>query len=107
MHKMDIVSRCSNLEGSPRENYVCHPTFWFDDGSVVLRVQDHLFKVHRSFLSRHSSFFAQHQYITKTSEDNREDGDMDCDYIMIGHERRVLVQDVEILLEHLYHDVWV
>ena len=31
---------------------------------------------------------------------------MDCDYIMIGHERRVLVQDVEILLEHLYHDVW-
>lgn len=103
--QMDIVS--SNLQGNSRENCVYHPKFWFEDGSAILRVQDHLFKIHRSFLSRHSSFFAQHQSIAKSSKDNREDGDVDCNYIVVGHERRVLVHDVEVLLEHLYHDVYV
>ena len=95
---MDIVR---NLAGSDRIS-VRHPIFWFDDGSIVVRVQDYLFKVHRSLLSRHSNFFAQSQSIASTS-DLREDLAANCGYIVV--ERHVLVQDVEVLLEHLYHDV--
>ena len=35
-----------------------HPTFWFDDGSIIICVQDTAFKVHRSQLARHSEIFA-------------------------------------------------
>jgi hypothetical protein len=84
-----------------------HPIFWFDDGSIIVRVQDHLFKVHRSLLSRHSSLFAHFPRIMRTSTDLREDLAVDCDYDVIDLDRHVLTQDVEVLLEHLYHDVWV
>lgn len=35
-----------------------HPVFWFSDGSIVLRAQEQMFRVHHSFLSRLSPFFA-------------------------------------------------
>jgi hypothetical protein len=35
-----------------------HPVFWFSDGSIVLRAQEQLFRVHHSLLSRLSPFFA-------------------------------------------------
>ena len=91
-----------NLAGSDRIS-IRHPVFWFDDGSIVVRVEDYLFKVHRSLLSRHSNFFAHSQGIT--TPDLREDLALDCDYIVVDHEKGVLAQDVEVLLEHLYHDV--
>ncbi|KAH8108867.1 hypothetical protein DFH11DRAFT_1516297 [Phellopilus nigrolimitatus] len=34
-----------------------HPEFWFTDGSVVLAVGDTLFRVHKTFLARHSGVF--------------------------------------------------
>ncbi|KAF8654670.1 hypothetical protein AX16_003487 [Volvariella volvacea WC 439] len=34
-----------------------HPDLWFDDGSVVCRAKDVLFRVHKSMLSRHSICF--------------------------------------------------
>ncbi|KAL5537242.1 hypothetical protein ACEPAF_1065 [Sanghuangporus sanghuang] len=34
-----------------------HHEFWFSDGSVVLLAQDVLFRVHKSFLARHSLVF--------------------------------------------------
>jgi hypothetical protein len=34
-----------------------HSDLWFEDGSVVLRAENTLFKVHISQLSRHSAFF--------------------------------------------------
>ncbi|KII85914.1 hypothetical protein PLICRDRAFT_144628 [Plicaturopsis crispa FD-325 SS-3] len=36
---------------------VRHEDLWFLDGSVILRAEDTLFKVHMSQLARHSSFF--------------------------------------------------
>jgi hypothetical protein len=101
---MDIVRILAGNDS----NSIRHPIFWFDDGSVVVRVQDHLFKVHRSLLSRHSSFFAHCHVITKTSKSDaalREDLAVGCDYIVVDIDRPVLVRDVEVLLEHLYHDV--
>ncbi|EAU89406.1 hypothetical protein CC1G_07632 [Coprinopsis cinerea okayama7 len=34
-----------------------HPEFYYSDGSIVLRVQNTLFKVHQSVLARHSDVF--------------------------------------------------
>ena len=34
-----------------------HSDFWFSDGSVVLLAHDTLFRVHKTFLSRHSLVF--------------------------------------------------
>lgn len=39
-------------------DYQRHPDLWFDDGSVVLKVQKTMFKVHRTLLSSHSIVFA-------------------------------------------------
>ena len=35
-----------------------HPDLWFDDGNVVLRVEDTIYKFLRSILSRESPLFA-------------------------------------------------
>ena len=37
--------------------YARHPDLWFSDGSVVLKAETTLFRVHMSILSRHSIFF--------------------------------------------------
>ena len=34
-----------------------HPEFWFADGSIILLAGDVLFRVHKSFLARHSVVF--------------------------------------------------
>ena len=34
-----------------------HPSLWFEDGSIVIRAQETLFKVHRSLLALHSPIF--------------------------------------------------
>jgi len=36
-----------------------------------------------------------------------EDREADNDYIDVDRDRHVLAEDAEVLLEHLYHDVWV
>lgn len=47
-----------NPEGQSSEPGTRHPTLWFDDGSIVLRVQTTLFCVHRTTLASHSTVFA-------------------------------------------------
>lgn len=51
-----------NLNPSPSlpadASLICHPDLWFNDGSIVLKVQTTLFKVHRSTLASHSTVFA-------------------------------------------------
>ncbi|KAF9220126.1 hypothetical protein BS17DRAFT_355553 [Gyrodon lividus] len=80
-----------------------HPTYWFNDDSVIVRVPsnqgdvqdgDVHFKVHRSLLCRHSSWRA-----VSTREDNKS-----VPMITIPPELGVQVQDFTSLLEHLYHD---
>ena len=39
------------------QEYVMHADLWFLDGSVILRAENTLFRVHISQLSRHSTFF--------------------------------------------------
>jgi hypothetical protein len=81
-----------------------HNVYWFHDGSLVFRIQNHLFKVHRTLISRHSRFFA-----SKIEQHSEEDvvgskiAHGVCIYLEV--ERDVNANDVEALLGHLYHDV--
>jgi hypothetical protein len=85
-------------------NPVQHPVFWFEDGSLVFRVEDHAFKVHRTLLSRHSGFFAQSKPRASNTSGINVDLSLDV-HIVVDPIRQVAVRDVEILLEHFYHDV--
>ncbi|KAG6872398.1 hypothetical protein C0995_009988 [Termitomyces sp. Mi166 len=78
-----------------------HPVFWFNDGSIVLHVENQVFKVHKSLLSRHSRFFAG----THASASVNDGSDLAFDsYISVDQSRSVRAKDLEVLLEHLYHD---
>ncbi|KAL4064188.1 hypothetical protein V8B97DRAFT_2026106 [Scleroderma yunnanense] len=72
-----------------------HPRYWFDDGSIILRISDSevSFKLHGSLLSRHSTYFRQMLQAGSTST-----------IVTIPPELGVQVDDFVSLLEHLYHD---
>lgn len=78
-----------------------HEIYWFDDGSIVLRAQDNLYKVHRTLLYRHSKALAS------SDSEPRLNGDTpDVEGMPIAHvPEDVSSRDFEALLEYLYHDV--
>ena len=89
-----------------------HPVYWLDDGSLVLDVEVQRFKVHRTLLSRHSRFFASlssapHEI---SGSDLTVDGSpavvrtKELDHIVLEQTKEVKAEDVEALLQHLYHD---
>lgn len=101
------MSNPSILATIASEGLTQHKVYWFHDGSLVFRIQNHLFKVHRTLISRHSLFFASK--IAKYSADDvvgsnvAKIADGMCIYMDV--ERDVSANDVEALLGHLYHDV--
>ena len=82
-----------------------HPKFWFDDGNLILCIDDHVFRVHQELLYRHSRSLAAWTAnvapadygITATDADN-------CTIVYVPDSVQVKVGDVVALLEHLYHD---
>ncbi|THH33150.1 hypothetical protein EUX98_g1043 [Antrodiella citrinella] len=74
-----------------------HPTYWFEDGSLIVQIQDVAYKLHKTFLARHSSVLKD---LTRT-----EDG-YSVSTIRIPDERGVTSDDFDRLLEHLYHDMY-
>jgi hypothetical protein len=74
-----------------------HPTYWLEDGSLLICVEEVLFKVHKTLLHRHS------HVLNLWTSTMPESSDVDITFIpdVIG----VLVEDFVALLEHLYHDV--
>ncbi|KAG6867277.1 hypothetical protein C0993_005059 [Termitomyces sp. T159_Od127] len=90
--------------GSSGESYnsaVKHPVFWFKDGSIVLHVENQVFKVHRTLLSRHSPFFSELDL--SASKTDGSDPSLNL-YLSVDRSRSVRAKDVEVLLEYLYHD---
>ncbi|GLB34462.1 hypothetical protein LshimejAT787_0200270 [Lyophyllum shimeji] len=81
-----------------------HPVFWFDDGSIVFRVENHVFKVHKTLLSRHSNFFARPDHTLSTGNHGITSNVQIDPHIIVDPSRRVRTTDVEALLEHVYHD---
>ncbi|KAG2352152.1 hypothetical protein BDR07DRAFT_912974 [Suillus spraguei] len=75
-----------------------HPTYWFNDGSIIIRSRsmsngEIYFKLHESLLRRQSRF-VQGMIDSGTSADSE---------VLIPPELGVQVQDLISLLEHLYH----
>lgn len=53
----DACVLCRTMTSSTLDSATHHNDLWFSDGSVVLRAEQTLFRVHISFLSRHSTVF--------------------------------------------------
>jgi len=60
--------------GDSREPSRHHP-FYFEDGTVVLRMQNTLFKIHQHFLTRHSPVFKDLFTLNNPSSDEGMDDD--------------------------------
>ncbi|TFK32821.1 hypothetical protein BDQ12DRAFT_691944 [Crucibulum laeve] len=94
-----------------------HPMYWFDDGSIIIRVENTLFKLHLTLISRHSAYFSAYTTAHLFSRGEAPTGLKlfnQCDdeiessgYLFIDteHSRGVVAADMVVLLEHLYHDV--
>jgi len=93
-----------------------HPTYWFDDGSVIVRVyagqdrdQDQdsdvvLFRIHERLLNRHSRVILEPS--SKAGEQKEEEeGCNGIPTVMIPPALGVQVNDFTSLLAHLYHDI--
>jgi hypothetical protein len=84
-----------------------HPIYWFDDGSLILDVATYRFKVHHTLVSRHSRFFSAlsaNQVAAETRVRKSEDSSI-RDSSAVEITLKVRAEDVEALLQHLYHDV--
>ncbi|KAI9065077.1 hypothetical protein FKP32DRAFT_1665636 [Trametes sanguinea] len=80
-----------------------HARYWLDDGSLVVRAQDDIYKVHRTLLDRHSKVLAS----LSPSKDGSDENKDAVDGLIVVHipdELEVRSEDFEALLEHLYHD---
>lgn len=102
----------SSLRLRPRK----HPVYWFDDGSLILHVQDDLYRVHDTLLARKSGKVSS-MIETAISIDKMNALAADalvgmgpdlvgCKYVVLDHDQGVLSEDVSELLEHLYQDKW-
>ena len=83
-----------------------HPFYWFEDGNLVIRIQDVLFRLHSSLLKRHSPYLASMDNIHPI-ETIPIVGAIDepGTYILVGEDRGVSSRDAEALFEHMYHDL--
>jgi hypothetical protein len=84
----------SNSDAST-SNMTRHRELWFDDGSVVLHVEQTLFRVHRSTLSTHSTVFSDMFLIPQPPSQDAIEG---CTVIKLPDSS----DDVESLLKALY-----
>ncbi|OJA14272.1 hypothetical protein AZE42_08832 [Rhizopogon vesiculosus] len=81
------------------QNIRQHPTYWFDDGSIIVRShntshEEVYFKLHEGLLRRQSRFVRK-MLDSETSAASE---------VLIPQELGVQVHDLIALLEHLYHD---
>lgn len=100
-----------SVDGSPDGDHPLalrrHPKYWLDDGSLIVRTQNDMYKVHRTLLHRHSSVLSSlagsaSQPQNRICKQTAIDG---CPIVHVPDELGVDSADFEALLEHLYHDV--
>ncbi|CDO70332.1 hypothetical protein BN946_scf184843.g21 [Trametes cinnabarina] len=80
-----------------------HARYWLDDGSLVVRAQNDIYKVHRTLLDRHSKVLATLGPSTEGPDESKKT----VDGLVVMHipdELEVRSEDFEALLEHIYHD---
>lgn len=78
---------------------VCSPDLWFDDGSVVLHVEDTQFRVHRTMLSKHSVIFRDMFAVPQPPASDEEEMVEGCPVVLLPDS----AQDWTIVLKVLYN----
>lgn len=81
------------LESTPSEMY------WFEDGNIILHVDNKLFKVHRGILSRHSAVFSDMFALPQPETQDEENVIEGCSVVNLPGDR---AKDWERLLAVLY-----
>ncbi|KAG1732482.1 hypothetical protein EDB19DRAFT_1929180 [Suillus lakei] len=93
------VDRNSQIAASAGDGALAEPSkhadLWFCDGSIVLRAEDTLFRVHKSQLARHSAFFRDLFSLPQPNTTNEIEG---CPVLRLYDP----AEDVENLLTALY-----
>ncbi|VDC03650.1 unnamed protein product [Peniophora sp. CBMAI 1063] len=99
------VTTKSSRSSSPDESAPTpHERFWFDDGSVVVQVEDVLFRLHKSLLSAQSSYFRDlfAGQISQPTDYDAGSGDTLPLYVLPEGDLKITsVYDVEELLDVL------
>ncbi len=102
---MASMETMTNYFLSPDHAIRNHPEYWFEDGSLVLDVQVMRFKVHQTLLSRHSRFFSAVLKLQVSNDLHSNTTLNGCHHVILEREQQIRADDVEALLQHLYHDV--
>ena len=100
--KEHTISLC-DVVGTPDQLDILqwhHPSLWFKDGSIVIRAQETLFKVHQSLLALHSPIFASTFSIPQPCDQEIIEG---CPVVDIPDN----ADDVTCLLKVIYEPTWV
>jgi len=74
-----------------------HSEYWFDDGNVILQVENTQFRVHRGMLAHHSAVFKDMFGIPQPENPNEPQVE-GCQVVPLYD----LLQDVEIMISILY-----
>ena len=102
--KMNVSKENHDAQSRSLDEVQRHPIYWFDDGTLILEVQDVQFRVHHSLFQYHSSFLASAKSrilsCTTNSVASYASEVMSC-----GADQGFRPKDVEVLLEHIYHDM--
>ena len=92
-----------------RMTYRPHSQYWFEDGSLILLSYHNLYKVHKTLLLRHSptltKWISQGHLAIPMVDDYLLPQSAGSIHVKIPDDIRLRNEDLEALLEHLYHDV--
>ena len=103
MHKdqpRPVSAPVAKVEANEDESILRHPDLWFSDGSVVLKAETTIFRVHISQLSRRSLFFRDLFSLPQPANDAVGlDGTFDGCPLLVLHDS---AEDLSNLLKALY-----
>lgn len=71
----------STVVSSDCEDLAKHTDLWFTDGSVILRAESTIYRVHISQLSRHSAFFRDLFTLPQSSSTSTDGDGTDSDFL--------------------------
>ena len=93
-------TQVTKVEAEEDESILQHPDLWFSDGSVVLKAESTLFRVHKSQLARRSLFFRDLFSLPQPASDAVGlDGAFDDCPLLVLHDS---AEDLSNLLKALY-----
>lgn len=85
-----------------------HPRFWLEDGSLIIRFQEIFYKIHKTLLFSQSPTLEQWVHEGHTSFSDMDEDLLSqfagCATLTIPKAIGLRNQDLEALLQHLYHD---